>query len=140
MQSQSIPKPKVSLVSKSIFFPEDQSNTTQKMSSSTRHFVMTSEKPTKEEGKDGDRSDSIAFWAIFSLLCSPSKLTHLHILSQKVWKPQMVSQTYSHSSYTLNSERDSRREGGSRVREDVMGPCTGVVWGQGVHYMMRFLF
>lgn len=41
------------------------------------------------------------------------------------WPPQPDS----HSSYTLNPERDSRREDGSREMEDVTGPCPCAEWG-----------
>lgn len=69
------------------------------------------------------------FGAMFSLLCSPSKLMRLYILSQKVWKSQMVSSDWQPLQLHSESWKGFQKEDGSRVMENVMGPCPCVEWG-----------
>lgn len=52
------------------------------------------------------------------------------------WSPQ----TYSYSSYTPNPEKDSRKEDGCCMIEDVIRRAPVLSGGQGVHHTMRSTF
>lgn len=129
---------KASQSQRSVWFPNPYSFQRTKviqlkqMPSSTLHFVKTPEKPTKEAGETETEVTLQHFEPRSLYPVLPQSSCIFTSCPRRAGNLRRSARlTAGHSSYTLNSKRASRREDGSRVREDMMGPRTGVVRGAG---------